>query len=201
MPHLRETFPRALADGQHVVLPHEHVHLASEQLDLGELDRVHDREEAVSVLLHLRPLMTVQRVLHREGAADGASGAVEGREDPVTGCLDYLSSEMFDPIPYDHVVHVEHVTPSPVPERRGTILNYFVPRLGTAAQSDLLEGIDTSWSRYKGGEAVAKILQQASDTFDSKNPAVPASVKVKYFRRTLWAMNITPRLMRSSAMP
>lgn len=56
-------------------------------------------------------------------------------------------------------------------ERRGSILNYFVPRLGTAAQSDLFEGIDTSWSRYKGGEAVGRILQQAADTFDAKNPA------------------------------
>jgi LmbE family N-acetylglucosaminyl deacetylase len=56
-------------------------------------------------------------------------------------------------------------------ERRGSILNYFVPRLGAAAEKDLFEGIDTSWSRYKGGEAVGKILQQAADSFDPKNPA------------------------------
>src|SRR6185436_6959505 len=56
-------------------------------------------------------------------------------------------------------------------ERRGSIPNYFVPRLGTAAIGDLFEGIDTSWSRFKGGEAVGKILQQAADSFDPKNPS------------------------------
>jgi LmbE family N-acetylglucosaminyl deacetylase len=56
-------------------------------------------------------------------------------------------------------------------ERRGSILNYFDLLDGEPAQSDLFEGIDTSWSRYPGGEPVGKILQQASDTFDPKNPA------------------------------
>jgi len=57
------------------------------------------------------------------------------------------------------------------PERRGSILNYFDLLAGDAAQSDMFEGIDTTWSRYAGGDAVGKILQQASDTFDPKNPA------------------------------
>ncbi len=55
-------------------------------------------------------------------------------------------------------------------ERRGTILNYFDPLAGDPAQSDLFEAIDMTWSRYPGGEAVGKILQQAADTFDSKDP-------------------------------
>jgi LmbE family N-acetylglucosaminyl deacetylase len=56
------------------------------------------------------------------------------------------------------------------PERKGSILNYFDELAGEPAQSDLFEGIDTTWSRYAGGDAVGKILQQASDAFDPKAP-------------------------------
>ena len=55
-------------------------------------------------------------------------------------------------------------------ERKGSILNYFDLTAGDAASTDLLEGVDTTWSRYAGGDAVGKILQQAADTFDPKNP-------------------------------
>src|SRR5712691_90924 len=56
------------------------------------------------------------------------------------------------------------------PERKGSILNYFDALAGEPAQSDLFEGIDTTWSRYAGGDAVGKILQQAADAFDPKAP-------------------------------
>ena len=56
------------------------------------------------------------------------------------------------------------------PERKGSIPNYFDALAGDAAQSDLFEGIDTTWSRYAGGDAVGKILQQAADSFDPKAP-------------------------------
>jgi LmbE family N-acetylglucosaminyl deacetylase len=56
-------------------------------------------------------------------------------------------------------------------ERRGTFLNYFDQLAGDSAKSDIFEGIDTSWSRYAGGDAVGKVLQQASDSYDAKNPA------------------------------
>jgi LmbE family N-acetylglucosaminyl deacetylase len=55
-------------------------------------------------------------------------------------------------------------------ERKGTLVNYFDLLAGDPAQSDLFDAIDTSWSRYAGGDAVGKILQQAADTFDPKNP-------------------------------
>jgi LmbE family N-acetylglucosaminyl deacetylase len=57
-------------------------------------------------------------------------------------------------------------------ERRGSIINYFTHMAGEASPelNDLFAGIDTSWSRYEGGEAVGKLLQQAYDTFDPKNP-------------------------------
>ena len=56
-------------------------------------------------------------------------------------------------------------------ERRGTLLNYFDLRAGEAAQSDLFEGIDTSWSRFPGGERIGSILKQAAGTFDPDNPS------------------------------
>src|SRR3954469_24259584 len=56
-------------------------------------------------------------------------------------------------------------------ERRGSFLNYFDQLAGDPAKADIFEGIDTSWSRYAGGEVVGKVLQEASDTFDPKNPA------------------------------
>jgi LmbE family N-acetylglucosaminyl deacetylase len=56
-------------------------------------------------------------------------------------------------------------------ERRGTTINYFNQLTGDPATTDLFEGINTTWSRYAGGEAVGTILQQASDNFDPKDPS------------------------------
>jgi LmbE family N-acetylglucosaminyl deacetylase len=56
-------------------------------------------------------------------------------------------------------------------ERRGTLMSYYDLLAGEPATSDPFEGVDTSWSRYGGGELVGKVLQQAADTFDPKNPA------------------------------
>jgi LmbE family N-acetylglucosaminyl deacetylase len=56
-------------------------------------------------------------------------------------------------------------------ERRGSSLNYFDQLAGDPAATDMFDGIDTSWSRYPGGEAVGKVLQEASDSFDPKNPS------------------------------
>ena len=55
-------------------------------------------------------------------------------------------------------------------ERKGSILNYFDLLAGDPATTDVLEGVDTTWSRYAGGDAVGKILQQAADTFDPRSP-------------------------------
>lgn len=55
-------------------------------------------------------------------------------------------------------------------ERRGSLLNYFDLRAGDAATTDLFEGVDTSWSRYPGGEKVGAILKRAADSFDKDKP-------------------------------
>jgi len=77
-------------------------------------------------------------------------------------------------------------------ERRGTAPNYFDLIAGDPAATDIFEGIDTSWSRYPGGEAIGKVLQQASDTFDPKNPS-------KTIPLLLQAYDLLDRLSASAA--
>ncbi|HEY0144059.1 MAG TPA: PIG-L family deacetylase [Thermoanaerobaculia bacterium] len=56
-------------------------------------------------------------------------------------------------------------------ERRGTVINYFDHRGGDPAAADLFEGVDTSWSRFPGGEPVGRLLTQAANSFDASKPA------------------------------
>jgi LmbE family N-acetylglucosaminyl deacetylase len=84
-------------------------------------------------------------------------------------------------------------------ERRGSIINYFNQLAGDPAKTDLFEGIDTSWSRYPGGEAVGKLLQQASDGFDLRDPAKTLPLLIQAYdqldrlaARPEWAPNVNP---------
>jgi LmbE family N-acetylglucosaminyl deacetylase len=83
-----------------------------------------------------------------------------------------------------------------VAQRRGTFINFFhLLADGGQAPSpvnDLFFGIDTSWSRYPGGDAVGKLLQQASDSFDPKDPA-------KSIPTLLMAWNELDRLSATNA--
>ncbi|MBI2212254.1 MAG: PIG-L family deacetylase, partial [Acidobacteria bacterium] len=65
------------------------------------------------------------------------------------------------------------------PERRGSIANYLSILAGAPATSDPLEGVDTSWSRLKGGAAVATILAEAERSFDEKNPSAIVPILVR----------------------
>jgi LmbE family N-acetylglucosaminyl deacetylase len=84
-------------------------------------------------------------------------------------------------------------------ERRGSILNYFDQIAGDPAKSDIFEGIDVSWSRYPGGEQIGKVLQQAADTFDPKDPAksIPLLLTAhdlldRLGAQPVWAPNVNP---------
>ncbi|MFT2010180.1 PIG-L deacetylase family protein [Pontibacter sp. 13R65] len=59
---------------------------------------------------------------------------------------------------------------------RGTAIEYLEHTKGDKAQKELFEGINTNWSRVKGGDKVAKLLQKVADEFKPENPAaaVPA---------------------------
>jgi len=61
-------------------------------------------------------------------------------------------------------------------ERRGILVNYFEPTGGAAAERDLFDGVDCSWSRVDGGEVVDSILARAEKLFDPADPSktVPA---------------------------
>ena len=54
---------------------------------------------------------------------------------------------------------------------RGSQLEYLDLELGEPVQNDLFDGIDASWSRIRGGEAIGSLLAKAYQEFDSRNPA------------------------------
>lgn len=54
---------------------------------------------------------------------------------------------------------------------RGTAIEYLEHTKGERAKDELFEGINTSWTRVKGSEKVARLLQQAVEEFKPQNPA------------------------------
>lgn len=54
---------------------------------------------------------------------------------------------------------------------RGTVREYFQHTAGEAAQNDLFEGINTTWSRIAGGEAVGTLLEEVYRAFQPQNPS------------------------------
>ena len=66
-------------------------------------------------------------------------------------------------------------------ERRGTLLNYLDQLGGEPATQDPFEGINTTWGRWVGGEAVGKILQEAYDTYDPKDPSKSLPVLLRAY--------------------
>jgi LmbE family N-acetylglucosaminyl deacetylase len=64
-------------------------------------------------------------------------------------------------------------------QNRGEFVNYFQYVKGDTASVDLFDGVNTSWSRVPGGEAVGRILDDAVREFDSEQPAkiIPTLLK------------------------
>src|SRR5262245_60571428 len=56
------------------------------------------------------------------------------------------------------------------PERRGTLVNHLALRAGAPAKRDPFEGVDLTWKRFRGGEAVGTLLAQAERAFDVRKP-------------------------------
>jgi len=54
--------------------------------------------------------------------------------------------------------------------RRGTYPEYFIHLGGDVTQSDLFDGIETSWNRIQGGESIAKLLDRALKEWIPENP-------------------------------
>ena len=70
---------------------------------------------------------------------------------------------------------------------RGVVWQYFEPTKGERATADLFDGVNTTWSRVKGGERVGSILKQAQDSFRADDPSasVPLLVRALHELNTL----------------
>jgi LmbE family N-acetylglucosaminyl deacetylase len=56
------------------------------------------------------------------------------------------------------------------PSRRGSALNYFTLIKGEPATKDIFDGVDLTWHRIRGGDAVGQILTEAAQKYDAANP-------------------------------
>jgi len=56
------------------------------------------------------------------------------------------------------------------PERKGSAVNSLLLVDGEPAENDFMEGVDTTWGRVAGGEAVGKILRRAAEEFEPERP-------------------------------
>ena len=67
------------------------------------------------------------------------------------------------------------------PARRGPAPNYFAHIKGEPAARDLFDGVDLSWRRYAGGEAAARLLEEAARAYDAADPpaALPALLRAR----------------------
>jgi len=65
------------------------------------------------------------------------------------------------------------------PERRGALPQYLSVREGSPAKRDPFEGVDLTWKRYKGGDAVGALLAQAEKEFDPRHPAASLPLLAK----------------------
>ncbi len=85
-------------------------------------------------------------------------------------------------------------------ERRGSLVNYLPVRAGDPATTDPFEGIDLTWRRIPGGEAVIPLLEEAKAAFRPEDPSaiVPAHRGPRACSRALdakygWEMDTVER--------
>jgi LmbE family N-acetylglucosaminyl deacetylase len=66
-------------------------------------------------------------------------------------------------------------------KNRGPMLEYFQPLAGDAQPPGLLDGIDLTWGRVKGGARLAQLLKQAAHEFDPRHPeaVIPTLLKAR----------------------
>lgn len=89
-------------------------------------------------------------------------------------------------------------------ERRGTSLNYFAHVAGEEATKDIFDGVDLTWRRVAGGEAVGRSLEEAQEKYDPANPQailpllVGAHRELNRLRLSLVAENVrlTPKMVQ-----
>ena len=62
------------------------------------------------------------------------------------------------------------------PGQRGYEAEFLEYVKGEKAQKDIFEGVNTSWSRLKGGAKVQPLVTKAIQTFDSENPGASVAI-------------------------
>src|SRR5215213_5459462 len=67
------------------------------------------------------------------------------------------------------------------PERRGPALNYFAHIKGEPATKDLFDGVDLTWQRFAGGEAVVPFLEETRG-YEPENPSAVLPTLVGAYR-------------------
>jgi len=67
--------------------------------------------------------------------------------------------------------------------RRGEVLEFLVPLAGDPPAQDLLDGIDTTWSRVPGGTAVGAVLAEAVRTFRPDRPTDVVPLLLEAYER------------------
>ncbi|HST52824.1 MAG TPA: PIG-L family deacetylase [Pyrinomonadaceae bacterium] len=67
------------------------------------------------------------------------------------------------------------------PSRRGTSLNYFALIKGEPATKDIFDGVDLTWHRIRGGDAVGQLLAEAAQKYDAANPQASLPLLVRAY--------------------
>lgn len=57
------------------------------------------------------------------------------------------------------------------PERRGPAPNFFALIKGEPVSKDIFDGVDMTWHRINGGDAVGQLLEEAARKYDPSNPS------------------------------
>jgi len=74
-----------------------------------------------------------------------------------------------------------------VPAGRGEALEYFTATKGDQPKNDLLEGVDLSWKKVNGGEAIEKMINDLTGSFDFLHPENSVKGLVELFHYSgLW---------------
>ncbi|HTP12256.1 MAG TPA: PIG-L family deacetylase, partial [Bacteroidota bacterium] len=64
-------------------------------------------------------------------------------------------------------------------QRRGSSVDYFTFTLGDKPSADLLDGIDMTWSRVPGGNAIGAAIADVQKQFDCQNPSASIPLLLK----------------------
>jgi LmbE family N-acetylglucosaminyl deacetylase len=70
-----------------------------------------------------------------------------------------------------------------VPRGRGARPEYLVHKFGEKAIQDAFDGVDISWSRVKGGEAIQAIINEAIQQFKPETPETIVPILVKAYQK------------------